>query len=155
MKDYDGDILAWSEQQSALLRRRAAGERVNDTDLDWPNIAEEIESVGRSERAALSSHIANIIEHLIKLETSPAVEPRAGWEETILRARSEVEQLLEDSPSLRPSLGAAIARQLPRARRLAAAALRLHGEEPRTDIRSLTYDEAQVLGEWLPAVNDG
>jgi hypothetical protein len=109
MSDYEGDILAWSERQSAMLRRLAAGERMNDTDLDWPKIAEEIEAVGRSERAALSSHIVNIIEHLITLETSPAVEPRAGWEEIILRARSEVEQLLEDSPSLRPSLGAAIA----------------------------------------------
>ncbi|HEY1930594.1 MAG TPA: DUF29 family protein [Acetobacteraceae bacterium] len=80
MSDYDSDILAWSERQSALLHRLADGERLNDTDLDWPNIAEEIAAVGRSERAALSSHIANVIEHLIKLETSPAVEPRAGWE---------------------------------------------------------------------------
>jgi hypothetical protein len=43
---YHTDILEWSERQGALLRRIAAGERVNDTDLDWPNIAEEIESVG-------------------------------------------------------------------------------------------------------------
>jgi Domain of unknown function DUF29 len=46
----DADILAWSERQGALLRRIAAGDRVNDADLDWPNIAEEIEDVGRSER---------------------------------------------------------------------------------------------------------
>jgi hypothetical protein len=31
---YDEDILAWSERQGALLRRIAAGERVNDADLD-------------------------------------------------------------------------------------------------------------------------
>ncbi len=47
MSDYDADVLQWSEHQAALLRRAAAGERVND--LDWPNIIEEIESVGRSE----------------------------------------------------------------------------------------------------------
>jgi len=70
MSDYDVDVLAWSERQGSLLRRLATGERVNDADLDWPNIAEEIESVGCSERSALSSHIAVIIEHLIKLETS-------------------------------------------------------------------------------------
>ena len=42
------DILLWSERQAELLRRRAAGELVNDAELDWPNIAEEIEDVGRS-----------------------------------------------------------------------------------------------------------
>ena len=52
MSDYDLDIYGWSQRQAALLRRLAAGERVNETDLDWPNIAEEIETVGRSERTA-------------------------------------------------------------------------------------------------------
>jgi len=41
---YDADILAWSEHQAALLRRRAAGELVNEADLDWPNLADEIEA---------------------------------------------------------------------------------------------------------------
>jgi hypothetical protein len=68
MSDYETDVYRWSERQDALLRRLAAGERVNDADLDWPNIAEEIETVGRSERAALSSHIGNVLEHLIKLQ---------------------------------------------------------------------------------------
>ena len=40
MTDYDTDILTWSERQAALLRRRAAGELINDADLDWSNIAE-------------------------------------------------------------------------------------------------------------------
>ncbi len=87
VSDYDLDIYAWSQRQGALLRRLAAGERVNDADLDWPNIAEEIETVGRSERAALRSHILNVIEHLMKLQSSPATEPRPGWQETIDRAR--------------------------------------------------------------------
>ena len=46
---YEGDILLWSQHQADLLRRRAAGELVNETELDWPNIAEEIEAVGRTE----------------------------------------------------------------------------------------------------------
>jgi hypothetical protein len=46
---YDTDILLWSERQAELLRRSAAGERVNDGELDWPNIVEEIADVGRSE----------------------------------------------------------------------------------------------------------
>jgi hypothetical protein len=46
---YEGDILLWSERQAALLLRRAAGELVNDADIDWPHVSEEIEDVGRSE----------------------------------------------------------------------------------------------------------
>jgi len=47
MSEYDTDVLLWSEHQAGLLRRRAAGELVNDAELDWHNIAEEIESVAR------------------------------------------------------------------------------------------------------------
>jgi hypothetical protein len=50
---YDEDIVLWSEGQGELLRRRAAGELVNDAELDWPNIAEEIESVGNEQRFAV------------------------------------------------------------------------------------------------------
>ncbi|WP_428491884.1 DUF29 family protein [Rhodopila sp.] len=49
MSDYDADILVWSEHQADLLRRRGAGELVNEADLDWTNLAEEIADVGRSE----------------------------------------------------------------------------------------------------------
>jgi hypothetical protein len=55
MSDYDTDILVWSERQGELLRRRAARELINEADLDWPNIAEEIESVGRSQLSAVRS----------------------------------------------------------------------------------------------------
>ena len=68
---YDEDVLLWSGRQAELLRRRAAGELVNDAELDWPNIAAEIESVGISERRVLASHIRNVLEHLIELEASP------------------------------------------------------------------------------------
>ena len=42
---YDEDVLLWSEQQAALLRRLAAGERVNEQ-IDWENVIDEVESVG-------------------------------------------------------------------------------------------------------------
>ncbi|HEX3399829.1 MAG TPA: DUF29 domain-containing protein [Acetobacteraceae bacterium] len=150
MSDYDLDIYAWSRRQGALLRRLAAGERVNDADLDWPNIAEEIETVGRSERAAVRSHVLNVLEHLIKLQASPVTEPRAGWQATVERARIEIEQLLADSPSLRSLVTSLIGDGLPKARRLAATALALHGETPRVDLQALDYTEDQVLSDWLP-----
>jgi hypothetical protein len=55
MSDYDTDILLWSERQGELRRRRAAGELVNDAELDWPNIADEIES-GDASNCTRSSH---------------------------------------------------------------------------------------------------
>ena len=153
MSDYDSDVYAWSQRQGELLRRLAAGERVNDADLDWPNIAEEIETVGRSERAALRSHILNVIEHLIKLQASPATEPRAGWQATIIRARRDIERLLKDNPSIRRQVGDMIGEELPAARRLAAMALARDDEMPGVDLQTLGYSEAEVLGDWFPGVS--
>jgi hypothetical protein len=146
---YQDDILLWSERQAQLLRQHAVSARTNDP-IDWPNIIEEIESVGRSERAALASHVRIILEHLAKLEASPATAPRAGWHETIVRARADIADLLEDSPSLAPSLPDVCARQLRRVRPIVAAALASYGETPRVPLDELSYNEAQVLGPWLP-----
>jgi hypothetical protein len=151
MSDYDIDILQWSEHQGGLLRRRAAGQLVNDGELDWANIAEEIESVGRSERSALASRIRTIIEHLAKLDVSPATEPRAGWRDTVLRARTEIEALLEDSPSLRQRLDGVVKSERVRALRLAASALAQYGETMRVPLDSLQYSVEEVVGPWLPA----
>jgi uncharacterized protein DUF29 len=90
LRDYDTDILVWSGHQAELLRRRVAGELVNDIDLDWPNIAEEIESLGRSERSALSNRFSTIIEHLAKLEVPPSTKPRRTWQDRVLRARTDI-----------------------------------------------------------------
>jgi hypothetical protein len=150
MSDYDLDFYAWTQRQGSLLRRLAAGERVNDADLDWPNIAEEIETLGRSERGAVASRIRNVVEHLMKLEASPATEPRAGWRRTIKRERIDIESLLDDNPTLKPIVSKLIALELPRARRLVFASLEEYGETPRLDLESLSYSDEQVLGEWLP-----
>jgi hypothetical protein len=150
MSDYDTDIASWSERQAALLRRLAIGERVNDIDMDWPNIAEEIESVGRSERSTLASHIGTIVEHLLKLEASPAVSPRSGWKETILRTRAAVEDVLDENPSLRSEVDAITTRALAQRRRLVADVLALYGETPRVRLDDLGYSQRQVLGPWFP-----
>jgi hypothetical protein len=150
MSDYDADVYAWSQRQGALLRRLAAGERVNDADLDWPNIAEEIETVKRSERGAVASHIANIIEHLIKLQASPAIEPRAGWEATVIRARGDVERLLRESLNIRRLVEAMIEQELPTARRVAIKELTRYREAPRVEVGTLAYAVDQILGDWFP-----
>jgi hypothetical protein len=59
---YDTDILLWSEEQAALLRRRAANA------LDWDNLVEEIEAVGRKELHAVVSHLRLALPHDLKAE---------------------------------------------------------------------------------------
>ena len=93
---YDADILEWSEQQAALLRRVAAGERVNG--LDWENLVEEVESVGASELNACKSLLRRALIHLLKVQ---------GWPDCL--ARSEIPVLLSDArdrfaPSMRQRL---------------------------------------------------
>jgi hypothetical protein len=149
MVAYDIDVLSWSEQQAALLRRVAAGETINDQ-IDWENVAEEIESVGQSERRSLASHVRLVLEHLAKLEASPAANPRAGWQDTVSRARVDIEDLLQASPSLRPKLEAMVAEQLPRALKLAASSLAHHDETARMPLDKLRYSLDQVVNDWFP-----
>ena len=77
---YDTDILLWSERQAQLLRRRVAGELVNDNDLDWPNIAEEIEDVGRSQLHSVESLLVQALRHMLKakLGRSPSMHQAGG-----------------------------------------------------------------------------
>ena len=141
---YDRDFVLWTEAQAAALRR--AGN--SNLPLDWQNLAEEIESLGKSDRRELRSQIRRILHHLLKLKFSPAEEPRAGWRATITEARNEIDGLLEDSPSLRREIDDLIGKQLPAAVRLAAADLSLYGEQARFDQGGFTAE--QVLGDWFP-----
>jgi hypothetical protein len=75
---YDTDTLQWSEQQARLLRRVAAGELVND--VDWDNVIEEIESVGRSELRAVTSALRNAMQHKLYLLGWPNASPAARWQ---------------------------------------------------------------------------
>jgi len=79
MSDYDTDILVWSEHQAELLRRRAAGELVNDAEMDWPNIAEEIEDVGRSQLHAVESLLVQALRHMLKAEAWPLSRDAPTW----------------------------------------------------------------------------
>jgi hypothetical protein len=149
MSEYDTDLVVWSSRQAQLLRRMGAGERVNDQ-VDWENIAEEIESLGNSDRRDLRSRVQTIIRHLIKLQVSPANQPRVGSRRTVVEQRIQIERLLKDSPSLRPLVPAAIQEEMADARTLALLDLAEFGEQSSANSAALTFDEAQVIGAWLP-----
>lgn len=120
---YGEDVYLWSMQQAAALREAAAAG--SNLPVDWENVAEEIESVGRSELHALESALMRVVEHLLKLEYSPAVDPRAGWRTSVLKHRIRAGGELEDSPSLRGRLR--LARVYRDGAKLAADGLRRDG----------------------------
>jgi hypothetical protein len=76
---YENDILTWSERQAELPRRRATGEPVNDEDIDWLNVAEEIEDLGKSEVRAVRSHIVRALSHDLKAEAWPESREVPRW----------------------------------------------------------------------------
>jgi hypothetical protein len=98
---YDDDILTWSEQQASLLRRLAGGERVNDQ-VDWENVTEEIESVGRSEFRACESLLIQALRHRLKLMAWPNALAGQHWEDEL--AVFQVDASLAFQESMRQRL---------------------------------------------------
>jgi hypothetical protein len=148
---YDEDFVLWSKQQAEALR--AASRGATNQPIDWENVAEEIDSLGISQRSALKSQIRRVIEHLLKLENSPATDPRLGWMDSITDARIEIEVLLEDSPSLKTEIPAAIAAEMVRGSRKAIRDLEKFGDLGAATVARIharTYTADEILGDWFP-----
>ncbi|HAO09596.1 MAG TPA: DUF29 domain-containing protein [Planktothrix sp. UBA8407] len=98
---YESDFYGWAKQQVQLLR----DQKWNQIDLNY--LIEEIESLGRQERQQLRNRLSILIAHLLKWEYQPTKRSRS-WLATIRVQRIDLEQLLEDSPSLKPYLTEAL-----------------------------------------------
>ncbi|MCB8883478.1 DUF29 domain-containing protein [Acidisoma cellulosilytica] len=98
---YDSDFYAWANEQAALLR---AG-RLADADI--ANIAEEIESMGRSEKRELINRLALLIQHLLKWQYQPDRRGKS-WRVTIMNNRRQLVRHLRDNPSLKALLPQAV-----------------------------------------------
>lgn len=91
---YETDVVAWANEQAALLRSGKLSE------IDIEKIAEEIEDVGKSEQRELASRMTVLIAHLLKWKYQPA-RRGTSWERTIKAQRKEVLYSLKESPSLK------------------------------------------------------
>src|SRR5439155_19563640 len=89
---YDEDFVAWTQQQAKALRA-PAGSRTNQP-LDWENLAEEGEDLGKSGRREVGSQIRRIIQHRLTLQYSPSAVPRRGWFASVTGARADFEGVL-------------------------------------------------------------
>jgi hypothetical protein len=107
---YNSDYFLWSEHQAALLRQGKL------TLLDIENLAEEIESLGKSDRRALMSQVQRLLVHLLKWQFQPD-RRSVGWEKSIRSARRAISRILEDSPSLGDAMSARLEKEFDLARR--------------------------------------
>ena len=96
---YDEDILMWSEQQAEVIRRLGRARRDLPNELDIENVAEEIESVGRSELAAVTSLIRQVLLHLIKLAVEVDATAVRHWRGEIVAFHNEIRHRY--APSMR------------------------------------------------------
>ena len=99
---YDKDFYAWATEQAGLLR---AG-RLSSADI--LNIAEEIESMGRSERTQLTNRLAVLLAHLLKWQVQPNLRGNS-WRLTVREQRRRAGRVLEQNPSLQEKLPAILA----------------------------------------------
>jgi hypothetical protein len=151
---YQQDFYLWTRHQAEVLRRLA--ETRPNLDLDFAHLIEEVEDLGTSQRDAVRSQLRRIIEHCLKLEWSGAPGPRAGWYDSILDARTELDDKL--SPSLRRDLEEHLPRLWTQARRKADNALRGHGEPDAADLvpTACPYTLDDLLAYvWYPANRHG
>lgn len=138
--NYEQDFYRWTQTQAELLRQGKLAE------VDLEHIAEEIESMGKSDRRAISSHLRNILLHLLKYHYQPSRRSRS-WENSIDHSRREAESIIKDSPSLRAQVPELIADEYASARKSASRQTRLPLESfPET----CPFKLEQVTGDYWP-----
>ncbi len=111
---YLTDYSVWINQTTQLLREQRWHE------LDLPNLIEEVESLGKSERRAVTSQLTRLLLHLLKWQYQPQ-RRSDSWLDSITDARTQIELALVDSPSLKNYPAQQLAESYQLARRQAAA----------------------------------
>ncbi len=94
---YDRDFNLWIEQMTTVLRTR------DIEAMDWQNLLEEIEDMGKSEKRSLESYLERLVEHILKLKYWEAEKARnyKHWQVEVVNFRNRISRLLDRSPSLK------------------------------------------------------
>ena len=141
---YDEDFYVWTEHQSDLLRARRFDE------LDLEDLIEEVEASGRAERSRVLGSAGVVIEHLLKLQFSPATDPRAGWIATVSEHRRRL--VFDLTPRIRKILRDELPQLYALVRRDTDRVLRAHGEHAAADAlpAARPYTPDEITGDWWP-----
>ena len=119
-KLYALDFFAWTQDQADALRRRSVNE------IDWENLLEEVESMGRQERNELRSHLVILLTHLLKWRYQPQRRSKS-WALAVAEQRGDTQRVLRDNPSLKPQVEGLMQDAYETARLRAARETRLPG----------------------------
>ena len=116
---YRRDGYAWAKQQAEALRRRDLRA------IDWDNVIEEIEAVGRAERKPWVSNCAEALEHMQAIEHCKTATPAnlEDWETEIRAFRGKMADAIDASHSLQGEYGEVLAMAWKSARRAAVERL--------------------------------
>ena len=133
---YEADFVAWTEAQAELIRQRRFDE------LDVENLAEEIESLGRSRRRELHRRMARLLEHLIKLAVSRDYDPRRQWILSVNEQRDRIAEIVEENPSLRAHVPVAFNKSWPRAAEMARGGLEEYDHDLVARVPSFGVEDA-------------
>ena len=138
---YDHDFYTWTQTTASLIR---AGKWL---DIDAESLAEEVESLGKSQQRELSSRLDVLLMHLLKWQYQPERRQTGhSWRGTIRIQRRELRRLLMQNPGLQPLVGAAIAESYAEARLDAADAT---GLPLVTFSHACPWTPAQILNRGL------
>ncbi|RKZ41173.1 MAG: DUF29 domain-containing protein [Gammaproteobacteria bacterium] len=97
MNLQETDFYRWAMETAHTLRIG------HYADVDMQLVALELEKMGASERRELINRFAVLLMHLLKWQYQPGIRSRS-WELTIKEQRREIQDLLEDNPSLKSQL---------------------------------------------------
>jgi hypothetical protein len=141
---YDQDFYAWSKAQADLLRARRYAE------LDLDHLIEEVDDLGDALKRSVRKRLRTIMEHLLKLQHSPAQDPRPAWRASVRTQRVKLRDGLK--ASIRREVDSELVELYTDARALAEGALRDHGEHAAADALPITcpYSLDQITGDWWP-----
>jgi hypothetical protein len=117
---YERDFYSWTQDQAERLKQLA--ERTRDNGIDWPNLIEEVESLGRSDLLGVKSLLRNVLAHLLKIAAEPDHPAVDHWSAEITAFQSDA--AMKFSPGMRQHLEADLQGVYAAACRQAARALR-------------------------------
>lgn len=114
---YQTDFYRWTQQQAALLRNEEYAQ------LDLPNLIEEIEAMGKSDKREVESRLTVILEHLLKFRQEPKSRARNHWRRTVQIKQIDLARLLRENHTLRTQINNFIDDAYQDARKLAATGI--------------------------------
>lgn len=94
---YDQDFNLWVEKIKQKIQDR------NFVDMDWDNLLDEIDDMGKSEKRSLESYLQRLIEHIFKLKYWESERERnyRHWCAEVANFRNQIKRLLKRNPSFK------------------------------------------------------